>query len=321
VLYAVQTMYTIKQAATRAGLSVPVVRAWERRYGVVHPARTASGYRVYDDAAIARLRLMQSLIARGWSPSTAAAAIVAGTAPAIETDRLTSGADAEGTDVRSDRRARSIEQRSAFVEAAASLDMVGVETVLDEMFAGGTYETVIERDVLPALRALGDAWADGRVSVAGEHAASHAVGRRLAALYQASGREGTVDGAVLVGLPPGARHELGALAFAIAARRAGLPVLYLGADLPVVDWVATAGRIRARAAVIAAVTRADGPRAFSVARALADALPGISIAIGGRGAPDVGAASEWPSPPPVVLPDGFGDAVEKIRSAIGRGVV
>jgi MerR family transcriptional regulator, light-induced transcriptional regulator len=314
-------MYTIKQAATLAGLSVPVVRAWERRYGVVHPARTASGYRVYDDEAIDRLRLMQSLIGRGWSPSTAAAAIVAGTAPAIETERLTSGAGVAGIGARSDHRTWSSELRRAFVEAAASLDMVGVETVLDEMFAGGTYETVIERDVLPALQALGDAWADGRVSVAGEHAASHAVGRRLAALYQASGREGTVDGAVLVGLPPGARHELGALAFAIAARRAGLPVLYLGADLPVVDWVATAGRTRARAAVIGAVTRADRPGAFSVGRALADALPGISIAFGGRGAPDVGAASDWPAPLPVVLPDGMGDAVEMIRSAIGRGAV
>ena len=48
--YAAQTMYTIKQAAARSGLSVPTVRAWERRYGVVHPERTASGYRLYDDA-------------------------------------------------------------------------------------------------------------------------------------------------------------------------------------------------------------------------------------------------------------------------------
>ncbi len=43
-------MYSIKQASIRSGVSVPLIRAWERRYGVVSPQRTASGYRLYDDA-------------------------------------------------------------------------------------------------------------------------------------------------------------------------------------------------------------------------------------------------------------------------------
>ena len=47
-------MSTIKEAATRAGLTPTVARAWERRYGVVAPARTTSGYRLYDEAAIER---------------------------------------------------------------------------------------------------------------------------------------------------------------------------------------------------------------------------------------------------------------------------
>src|SRR4029079_60120 len=66
-------MYTIKQAATRTGLSIPTIRAWERRYGVVAPTRTAAGYRLYDDAAIERLAAMRSLVETdGWRPSQAA---------------------------------------------------------------------------------------------------------------------------------------------------------------------------------------------------------------------------------------------------------
>ena len=71
-VYAAQTMYTIKQAAARAGLTVPVLRAWERRYGIVSPERTPSGYRLYDDAAIARVRAMRRLVDSGMSPSAAA---------------------------------------------------------------------------------------------------------------------------------------------------------------------------------------------------------------------------------------------------------
>jgi len=313
-------MYTIKQAAARSGLSVPVVRAWERRYGVVHPARTPSGYRLYDDAAVDRLRTMQALIARGWSPSTAAAALVAGTAPAVELAAEADAGDRKGAGPR-DRSLPadgSADLQTAFVDAARVLDSNAIERILDEMFATGSFEVVVERHVLPALVELGDAWAAGRVGVAGEHAASHAVARRLAGAYQAAGSSAHLDGAVLVGLPPGARHELGALAFAVTARRSGLPVLYLGADLPIDDWVATARRTDASAAVIAAVERADAARALGVARALADARPGIVIGLGGRMAPDPGPSGPWPQPAPLVLPDGMADAVEALRVAIGR---
>src|SRR5512136_521879 len=71
--YIRQTMYTIKEAAARTGLSVPVIRVWERRYGVVKPTRTPAGYRIYDDAAIARLVAMRHLVTKeGWQPSQAA---------------------------------------------------------------------------------------------------------------------------------------------------------------------------------------------------------------------------------------------------------
>ena len=69
-------MYTIKQAALRSGVAVPLIRAWERRYGVVHPDRTAGGYRIYDEPAIARLRAMRGLIEQGWSAAQAATAVV-----------------------------------------------------------------------------------------------------------------------------------------------------------------------------------------------------------------------------------------------------
>ena len=71
-------MYSIKQASIRSGVSVPLIRAWERRYGVVSPKRTASGYRLYDDEAIATLIRVRELTDGGWSASEASRAILAG---------------------------------------------------------------------------------------------------------------------------------------------------------------------------------------------------------------------------------------------------
>jgi methanogenic corrinoid protein MtbC1 len=296
-------MYTIKEAAARTGLSVPVLRAWERRYGVVTPTRTAGGYRVYDDAAVSRLRAMRRLIDDGWSASAAAAAIVAGT------EAVPESAPGEGGAPGSSPRAGGRVDR--FVDAAAALDAVAIEGVLDDMFAAGTFERVIEDQVLPGLRALGDAWQADRVSVAGEHLASNAVLRRLAAAFQASANRGDGERPVLVGMAPGARHELGGLIFATAARRGGLPAVYLGPDLPLADWLAAVDRTGARAVVIGALMGSDAEAAAAVASGLRRRFPHLVIAFGGSAAPVSPDDART-----VRLSDDVSDAVGQLRRAL-----
>ncbi|HET9344473.1 MAG TPA: MerR family transcriptional regulator [Candidatus Limnocylindrales bacterium] len=305
-------MYTIKEAAARTGLSVPVLRAWERRYGIVSPTRTAGGYRVYDDAALARLRSMRRLVADGWSPSTAAAAILSGTAPEAPDVAAAAPTPAAGVPAgAADAQVRH------FSEAAARLDGPRVEAILDEMFAAGRYERVIADRVAPALRALGDAWASGELSVAGEHLASHAVHRRLAAAFQAAGGTDADGPPIPIGMPPGAHHELGALIFATAARRSGLPVVYLGADLPLDDWVAAVDRTAARAVVIGALMNADGAAARAVATGLRGVRPDILVAYGGAAAPEPEPAAAEAGLA-LRLPDDVAGAVDSLREAVRR---
>lgn len=296
-MYHMQTMYNIKQAAARAGVSVPVLRAWERRYGIVAPERTPSGYRRFDDASVARVREMRGLVEQGWSPSAAAAAILDGTAPAGSGTEAGSGLTDDGsgtsavtpppgsaiTDERpTDAAGAPISVGERLVAAARAMDAVGVDEVLDDLFSRGSFERVAADLLFPALERLGDAWAAGEVSVAGEHLASNAVLRRLGLALDAAGSHAAAGAYIVVGLPPGARHELGALAFAVAARRAGLAVAYLGPDLPVADW--TTGSAGARAAVIGVVSGRDRRAAIEVARALLAAHPGLVVAVGGRAA-------------------------------------
>jgi DNA-binding transcriptional MerR regulator/methylmalonyl-CoA mutase cobalamin-binding subunit len=310
-------MYTIGQAAARAGVSVPLLRAWERRYGIVTPARTPAGYRLYDRDALDRLRTMRRLVDSGWTPRNAAAAILDGSVPA-DVRQSTEAIGADATEAMALEVPRSFVDR--FIAAARDLDEARLEQTLDEMFAAGSFEQIAETHVLPALAALGEAWASGEIDVAAEHLASHSVQRRLAAAFQAAGRPTTGDGAILVGLPPGARHELGGLAFAVATRRAGLEVLYLGPDLPVTDWVDAAVRTRTRAAVIGSVIDADAAAAAQVARAIHEIVPRALIAFGGRTAGDAIAVLGGMSPATSIdvlhLPDGVVPAVAAIAGAV-----
>ena len=282
-------MYTIKEASARSGVGIPLLRAWERRYGVVRPMRTSSGYRLYDDASIDRLRAMRQLIATGWSAQQAAQQVdrstdaeLASLAQPAALAREAAGTDASPPSASiDDGPARAL--IGQLVEAARDIDAAALEAALDEAYATARFEPATERVVMPALRAIGNAWERGEISVAGEHAASHAVLRRLAMAYEAAA-DSAMERPVLVGLGPGARHELGALAFAVAARRAGLPVLYLGPDLPAESWVAAAAGRRARAAVVGVATRADVRRATDVLDALRAASPETILVVGGDAA-------------------------------------
>ena len=263
-------MYTIKEAAQRTGVSVALLRAWERRYGIVTPTRTEAGYRLYDDTAINRLRAVRSLVSAGWSPRQAAQEVAARQAPS----------STYGLPVGSDEARR-------LVDAAARIGGTAIEQVLDDMFASGSFERVVEDRLYPALVALGDAWARGEIDVAGEHTASAAALRRLGVAFEAAGRAGAGGGAVLVGLPPGARHELPALAFATALRRAGMNATYLGPDVPVESWVTAVQRAQARVVVIGVGMAADVAGATAVIAALRDSRPDLRVAVGGRHSVDL----------------------------------
>jgi MerR family transcriptional regulator, light-induced transcriptional regulator len=301
-------MYTIKQAAQRSGVNVALLRAWERRYAVVAPTRTESGYRLYDDAAIDRLRAMRALVDEGWSPRQAADRIAG-----ASVEEVAELADRGETRLESDGEAEptTSDLTAAFVDGATRIDAVTIERALDEMFARGTFERIVEDRLYPALHALGDGWARGDVDVAGEHAASAAAVRRLSLMFEAAG---TPDGGapILVGLPPGSRHEVASLAFATAARRAGLQVTYLGADVPAASWVAAAERTGARGVAFGVVMDEDVPGADAVVRALQATHPELVIAVGGLRAAEVGDGAV------VRLPNRLLDAVATLREALGQ---
>ena len=224
-------MYTIKQASRLTGVPEASLRGWERRYGVVVPHRNESGYRLYDEEALSAVSTMRRLVDDGWSPAEAADAVRKGTAPAVP-DEVAGGEASSGS-----AQPNAVAYMQRFLSSAAQMDTAGIEESLDGGFALGSFEHVVDSWLFPTLEALGEGWARGEIDVAGEHAASHAVHRRLSAAYDAAGSRSRGP-AVVVGVPPGSQHDLGALAFATAIRRRGMDVLYLGANVPVSSWEA-----------------------------------------------------------------------------------
>lgn len=272
-------MYTIKQAARLTGVSEASLRAWERRYGVAVPHRNDSGYRVYDEESLAAVSTMRRLVNDGWSPVAAAEAIRSGEVPTVRDE-------VGGREPSPDLHPNAVTYTQRFLSSAAQLHTAGIEESLDGGFALGSFEHVVDAWLFPTLEALGDGWARGEIDVAGEHAASHAVHRRLSAAFDAAGSNSRGP-SVVVGLPAGSQHDLGALAFATAIRRRGMNVLYLGANVPVSSWEAAVRSRKARAAVLSVVTPEDRSVAIAVAERLLGQAPAPTVCAGGASAADL----------------------------------
>jgi MerR family transcriptional regulator, light-induced transcriptional regulator len=214
----------IGELSNRAGVSPELLRAWERRYGLLRPARSAGGLRLYSPADVERVTLMQQHLAQGMAAAEAAALA------------LRDAADDETA--RTDFRPEAI--RSELAEALDAFDEPRAQAILDRLLAATTVETLLTEVVVPYLKELGGRWQRGEASVAQEHFASGVLRGRLLGLARGWGL-GVGPAAVLACLP-GEQHDLGLIAFGLALRSRGWRIVYLGPDSPI-DTVADVSRL------------------------------------------------------------------------------
>jgi DNA-binding transcriptional MerR regulator len=226
----------IGELSKRVGVSAHVLRAWESRYGLLRPARSPGGFRLYTAGDENRVRTMQAHLAAGLSAAEAAAAALA--EPAAD-QRRTAVADAS-----------LVELRTGLAAALDSCDEPAAHEVFDRLLAAYTVETVLHDVVLPFLHELGERWAAGSVDVAGEHFASQLIRGRLSGL--ARGWGASRGPTAVLACPSGELHDLPLLAFGIALNRQGWAVSYLGPDTPVSDLIAHVRRTRPELVVLAA---------------------------------------------------------------------
>ncbi|WP_162598583.1 cobalamin B12-binding domain-containing protein [Nocardioides gilvus] len=182
--------------------------------------------------------------------------------------------------VEAERMEATLGDVDALARAAVGFDVDELNRVLEENFALGTLDEVVDGWLLPALHRLGVAWADGRVSVAEEHFVSASVQRRLARAYDETPRP-SEGPQVLIGLASGSRHELGVLAFATALRQRGVDTVYLGGDVPVAAWVEAVQQRHPDGVVIAVPGREDVVGSRELVAALAEVAPDLSVMVGG----------------------------------------
>jgi MerR family transcriptional regulator, light-induced transcriptional regulator len=259
-------LFRIGELSRRTGLSPDVIRAWERRYALLRPARTSGNLRMYSIEDISRLRLMQHYLARN---------IPAGRAAELVHEAQTAAHDRNPGIPAGDVRRALVTLR----DSLERYDDAPADRVLERLLALFPPGAVLRDVVLPYLRELGERWACAEATVAQEHFASSFLEAWMLGLargWSRSGRRRT-----LLACIPGERHVLGLIAFGLAVRELGWRVTYLGADTPLGAVERAADALAPDAVVLAAALPGPLAEASDAIAALARRHP---VAVGGAAA-------------------------------------
>jgi MerR family transcriptional regulator, light-induced transcriptional regulator len=267
----------LRTVSRLTGLTPDIIRAWEKRYGVVAPRRGPRGARLYSAVDVARLRLLQRVTAAGRAIGDVAQLST------HELERLGSAPLAARGDGGDGRGVVEPQFLETMVDALARFDAVSLDRALgDALVAFGTRDFVIQV-AGPLLEEVGIRWGDGRLSIADEHLLSAMMRNLLTGVMRTRGHTGGPT--VLFATPAGERHEFGLLLAGLMVAEAGLRLCYLGTDLPAAE-VAAAAR-RADAAVVGlGVVYSDNEAqaAAEVRRVERELPPGTELWLGGRAA-------------------------------------
>ncbi len=254
----------IGELSRRVGVSTELLRAWERRYGLLAPTRTAGGFRLYGDEDERRVRRMLAHLDSGVSAAEGARlALLERAGPASVEPSEMPALGPIGDQLRS---------------ALDRFDDAGAHAAFDSLLTTFAVETVLRDAVLPYLHELGERWERGEVSVAQEHFASALLRGRLLGLGRGWGTAGSP--LALLACVPGDQHDLGLICFGLALRGHGWRIAYLGPDTPLDTIISTALLLRPGLVVLTATTTAYAAEAQAGFADVAGAAP---LALAGAG--------------------------------------
>jgi MerR family transcriptional regulator, light-induced transcriptional regulator len=273
--------YNIKVVLNKTGIAADTLRAWERRYGLPVPQRTAGGHRLYSDRDIETIKWLLARQGEGLSISRAVdlwnEQIASGADPLA--DSASRGASSTHAIAPPAPDTTIASLRADWIEACQDFDEITAEQILNQAFSVFPIEAVCTDLIQKGMSEIGDLWYENSLSVQQEHFASNLAMRRLDALLSAAPAPNRKE-TILVGCPADEWHAFAPLLISLLLRRRGYKVIYLGANVPSDRFTETASETKADLILLAAQQLTSAATLQHAALSLTN--KGRAVAFGGR---------------------------------------
>jgi DNA-binding transcriptional MerR regulator len=241
-------LYNIKAVVQKTSIQTSTLRAWERRYGIPNPGRSAHGHRLYSPRDLAIITWLRQRVEEGMSIGHAVS-LLQQTFDESQSKPTDHQATTLG-DMDTHIDMRRLQQ--ALVQALLRFDLRQAHAVVNSAVAISPIEGVVLHLFQPTVSQIDLRWADGLGSVVEEHFVSNFLRQRLMGMFQIFAPLALGPRAVCA-CPSEEHHELGLLMFALLLQQRGWEIFYLGQSTTM-DGLATCLEITRPDAVVMSAT-------------------------------------------------------------------
>jgi DNA-binding transcriptional MerR regulator len=234
-------VYPIRVVAERTGVNPVTMRAWERRYGLIQPQRTAKGHRVYSSEDIATINRILQLLEQGIPISRVRELL--SSSPLREPLPVF----AEHSDYPDENAWDSYLRR--MTTAVSSFDGRALDAAYNDALSLYPVNLVTRMLINPLLREMSARWETFAYADAERHFLNSYLRNKLGARFHHQSFQATGAQLVMAGVA-GDHAEIPIFVLALAALTAGYRVVMLGADCELESLEHVLSRTRAAALIL-----------------------------------------------------------------------
>ena len=213
--------FTIKELEALSGIKAHTIRIWEQRYGFLKPSRTTTNIRTYSNDELKTILMVALLNKHGYKISR-----ISNMAPQQRRQEVLALNTAE---------AINEQLVNELISCMVDMDATGFETILNNYLQAHDVLAMHTSLIFPFLDKTGLLWQASRINPAHEHLATAIIRQKIISALDRLPLPQVEQPLFLMLLPEDEHHELGLLLVYYLLKQRGLPVLYLGASVPLKD--------------------------------------------------------------------------------------
>ena len=210
--------FTIKDIENLSGIKAHTIRIWEQRYKFLNPTRTETNIRFYSNDELRIILNIALLNKYGYKIS--------------HISRMSHKSICEKVLSLTDADAKANIIVNDLLQCMVDFNTESFEIILTNYINSNGIEKAVVQIIYPFLEKVGVLWLTSHINPAQERLVSNVIRQKLIVGIDSIPTKKTSAAKVCLFLPEGEYHELSLLFVAFLLKKKGVPVIYLGANIP-----------------------------------------------------------------------------------------
>ena len=210
--------FTIKDIENLSGIKAHTIRIWEQRYKFLKPTRSETNIRFYSNDELRIILNIALLNKYGYKISH-----ISQMSRESICEKVLSLTD-------SDAKANVIV--NDLLQYMVDFNIDSFEAILADFIKTAGIEKTVVQIIYPFLEKVGILWLTNHINPAQERLVSNVIRQKMIVGIDSISTKKTSSPKVCLFLPEGEYHELSLLFVEFLLKKKGVPVIYLGANIP-----------------------------------------------------------------------------------------